>query len=758
MTVRVVLYARVSTDMQAEEGLSIPAQINEMHEFVERRGWTIVGEFIDPGYSGSSMYRPGLQGLIQAVEQGNCEVMLVHELSRLSRSIFDTFRIFEQLGEGGVGFASVKDPDFDFSTPQGRLFLTMLSAINQYYLDLLKQHTAKGKRQRARQGLYNASIIPHGYKNIGDAQTPPEIEEKEAEAIVLAFQTYATGTASYQDVADRLNEAGYRTRKGKRFGKDTIDDMLRNPFYTGKIVYGTKHKGQEPEIFEGQHEAIISMDLFESCQRIRKKRRGTVRSYQSKFRIYLLNAISVCSVCGRDLRAQGTPTNRYYREMSRARGYVDCPNAQRGVVAAEIESQVENIFRYLELPPDWQEELESILDRESELEALNNRRARLKAELRRLQEMNIKGQFEDDPRHFDQEYARIRRELDALPTSDLRAIEEAAKTLTHLAEVWDEADMETKRDLIRLVLSQVEVDVQQTRVVSVTPYAPFLPLFRHAQHLVEVDRKFIPLWSPELAEQIGPDPLLPPLNETPSPKNALCWPEIIGLPEPSPLQRITPILSSFLKARRKANTKVTGEIIEIPHPAYPPLQLDTRKWPDHIISQVTTSRTRPPKLDIPDEGASFIYTPFVLQCNTYQNEWLAEMIRLLEPAGWWVLQEMMPASMPGHWLYQYFPEGWHWLKQQSLTPSLLYAVLQQQGLEVKMEQKIYYQPVRPGVALQMARQREAGVVLNAISEEAYQAGLVRLEAESKETNKLLASHICVVEIIACRPKTKTKCS
>lgn len=134
------------------------------------------------------------------------------------------------------------------------------------------------------------------------------------------------------------------------------------------------------------------------------------------------------------------------------------------------------------------------------------------------------------------------------------------------------------------------------------------------------------------------------------------------------------------------------------------------------------------------------------------------MVRLLEPVGWWVLQEMMPASMPGHWLYRYFPEGWRWLKQQSLTPSLLYAALQQQGLEVKMEQKTYYQAVRPEVALQMAGQREAGVVLNAISEEAYQAGIARLEAESKETKELLASHICVVEIIACQPETKTKSS
>jgi site-specific DNA recombinase len=563
--IRVVLYVRVSTDMQAEEGLSIPAQLNEMREFAARRGWTIVAEFVDPGHSGSSMERPGLYALLQAIEQGNCDVVLVHELSRLSRSIFDTFRIFEELGQRNIGFASVKDPDFDFSTPTGRLFLTIIAAINQYYLDLLKQHTAKGKRERARQGLYNASIIPHGYQNVGDAKTPPQIEEKEAEAVRLAFETYATGTASYQDVADRLNEAGYRTRKGKLFSKDTIDDMLRNSFYVGDIVYGTKRKGEESEIFPGQHEAIISRDLFEACQRIRRKRRGAARSYQSKFRTYLLNAISVCSVCRRELRAQATKTNRYYREMSKARGYMDCPNAQRGVVADEVESQMEEIFRHLEIPADWQKEVEALLDRESELEVLNSRRSRLKAELRRLREMNLKGQFDDDLEHFDQLYTRVRAELDALPTSDLGAIEEAASTLSQLAQVWDEADMVTKRDLLRLVLSQTEIDVQQKRVVSLTPYAPFLPLFRRSDNLVEIETsQFIPLWLPELAEQVSSDPVLPPLIEPPtSPQSTISWPEVVSLPSPAPNQRITPTLSKFLKARRKAGVEVNGKIIEV---------------------------------------------------------------------------------------------------------------------------------------------------------------------------------------------------
>lgn len=111
-------------------------------------------------------------------------------------------------------------------------------------------------------------------------------------------------------------------------------------------------------------------------------------------------------MCGRTLRAQATKFNRYYREMSRERGFVDCPNGQKGVIAELVEAQMEAIFRELRLPPDWQAEVEKLLDRPGEIETLNNRRARLKAELCRLREMNIKGQFEDDPVHFDQGQSR----------------------------------------------------------------------------------------------------------------------------------------------------------------------------------------------------------------------------------------------------------------------------------------------------------------------------------------------------------------
>ncbi len=754
MSKRIALYARVSTDMQAEGGLSIPAQLSEMKEFMAKRpGWSVAAEFVDPGFSGSTMRRPALQAMLQAVEQGNIDVVLVHELSRLSRSIFDSFRIFEDLGHYNVGFASVNDPDFDFSSPQGRFFLTMLSAMNQYYLDLLKQHTAKGKRERARQGLYNASITPYGYKHVGDAKTPPIIVETEATAVRLAFDVYATGNASYQEVADRLNEHGYQTRAGNMFGKDTVDDMLRNPFYAGLVIYGTKHKNKSPEIFPGQHEAIITREQLEACDRIRRKRRGAARSYQASFRVYLLNAISVCSICGRTLRAQATKTNRYYREMSKMRGFVDCPNAQKGVVADEVEAQIDAIFRNLKLPPDWRDEVEEMLDREAEVKTLNNRRARLEAEKERLLDLYIRGYFQDKPDKFEQRYAELEQELEMLPVGDLAAIEEAAEQLEQLAAVWDEADIETKRDLLRLALRQVEVDVQQKKVVSLSPYAAFMPLFRYAFHLLEIEPgKFIPLWPPALAEENISEERLPAYTQTPAlSQNAVIFPLIMTLPRPSTNQRITPVLSRFLKARRKSNLE-PGHLIEIPHAIFPRLRLDERKWMGLQLEVIKMKSDQTWRLDYPDQSVSFLFTPFRFQENDYRENLLTDAVRVLDHAGWWVLNEPMPQSMAGHWLFRYFPETWSLAQKLYLDVPPLYATIQKAGFEVQLEQQSWYQPVSYEAALAMARQRRPESLLARISDHGYQQGMARLTAEAGMDGGqgLLASHFCLAEIIAVR--------
>ena len=319
---RVAVYARVSTDMQAEDGLSIAAQLAEIREFAATRQWTVVTEFVDAGISGQTLDRPGLQGMLSAAEQGAFDIVMVHELSRLSRSsVYETFAIFERLGRAGVGFASVKDPDFDLSNPTGRLLLAMIAAINQYYIDILRMHTKKAKREQAREGLYNSSITPYGYALSGSARTAPVVVPAEAEVVRFMFERYVTGRYSFADIADMVNDRGWRTRAQRRFSKDTVTDMLRNPFYAGKVVYKAGQRQRDVgEVFPGQHEALISEEIWDASVRVRQRHQYRSRSLQAVARPYLLSQLAHCHLCGRSLRTAGCGDRRLLpRDVVRAR-------------------------------------------------------------------------------------------------------------------------------------------------------------------------------------------------------------------------------------------------------------------------------------------------------------------------------------------------------------------------------------------------------------------------------------------------------
>jgi len=752
---RVALYARVSTGKQAEEGLSIAAQLAEMEEFARQRGWTEVARFVDPGHSGSTLDRPGVQEMLYAVRRKSFDILLVHELSRLSRSIFDTFRLFEELGKLDIGFASVKDPQFDFSNPASRLFLTIMAALHQYYLDQLRQHVAKSKRQRAREGLYNASVIPYGYRRGSDPRQPPQVEPREAAGVRLAFELYATGNYSFQQVAERLYDAGYRTRQGRPFSKDTIDDLLRNRFYTGQVVYRVKKKGrgQEPEVYEGQHEGIVSLETFEACQRAMRKRRSGSRTYQASYRTYLLNGIAVCDICGRRLRAQATRSNRYYREMSRARGHLDCPQAQVGTAAGPVEQQVGAVFRHLRLPDDWQQRLEVLLDRSEEQEALENRRARLLAERRRLHELYVRGYLGDDMSLYERETQRIQRELERLPTTDLESIQWAASTLESMAQVWDAATLEEQRDLVRLALREVQIDVGQPRVNALVPYPPFVPLFRQVEWLIETDAgRFVPLWPPEMAEQLSADPPLPPLADPLPPEEWLAWPLVTEWAQAleGPPDRISPQASAFLKERSRAGRPVQA-MVDVTVPGMFALKVDARKWPGVQVERYSRESARE-VFGRATGSVSFLRTPFLLQPASareegMQGDWLQEAARLLDEGGWWVIRDVLPEGMAGHWLYRHFPEAWGDARQKNWGAGSLFVALRDLGFRVELRRRHCYQAVRGDVACSLARawvETEAG---QAIPRAAVAEGLACLERAAQEET-WLASQVCVMEVIA----------
>ena len=743
---RVAIYARVSSEMQAEEGISIEAQLAEMREYAAGREWVVMGEFVDAGVTGRTFDRPGILAVLAAVQAGSVDILLVHELSRLSRtSVSETFAVFDILGDAGVGFASVKEPMFDLSTPTGRLMLSLISAMNQYYVDMLIMHTKKAKRHRARQGLYNHSILPYGYLPTPEADQPPVIAPQEAAAVRLIFECYATGNYSFQQLADLLNDKGYHTREGKRFSKDTVTDMVRNPFYAGYVVYREGKRGEVGEIFDGQHEPIIARDLWESCRKVRQSRHHVSKETAAHERPYLVARLVRCHVCGRTLRVQSTYAGPAYREMSYSRGHDDCPHSRRAAHAATIHEQMSAIVRLLALPSDWQEEIAAAVGDGEEVRSLHRRRSRLETERRRLKEAYIRGDFEEDVDIYRRELARIRRDMDQLPSdTDLAQIRQAATLINVVGDVWDDATEEEQRDLMRLMLKEVHLDVVNSRLFWLKPQAPFIPLFRAVPMLQERELGvFTPVWPPEQAGQLPYD-LLPPLTYVPAEAPSLPFAGV--WPWPAPLTaRITEPLSSALKARRQQGYE-GGRCVEVPHAGVPAQRLDLRKWPGVSLEALPLAEMEA----LPPGRLAFVTTPFLLQEHSLRTDLPARIFGLLGTQGRWHFVDLLPSAMPGHWLFTVFPEAWDQAVKRYWHASPLYGALRQAGFQVTQHETVFYQAVSLRAAHVIARRRPG--FLADLADKAWQQGLARLEdrmaTEGEET--LIGSELALVNVQAVR--------
>ena len=741
---RVALYARVSTEEQAgEDHFSIDAQFAEMRETAQKKGWDVVGEFVDEGFSGTKRTRPQLEAAFMLARSRGFDILMVHELSRLSRSVYHTLDIFDSLGKMGVGFASVRDPDFDFSDPSKRLFLTILAAINEYYITALSHHTKKAKRERTRQGLYNASSMPYGYKNSGDKRIPAVINPDEAGVVQFAFENYSTGHFSDQEIAELLNAQGHRTHSGRRFSKDTISGMLSNPFYVGKASYRDGSTGIT-EIYDGLHEPIISKEVWEKVQDVRTSRRTLSRAVQKNYRGYLLSNLAVCDVCGRTLRAQGAESGQYYREMSYQRGYIDCPHQNMGIRAEILENQINILIRNIQLPSDWLTEVTNQVKDDEQLVELSRQRDRLEAERHRLRQMRIEGDFDDSLDDYRAEMDRIRREIDTLPTYDqIETIRITGQAIENLYQVWETATKEDQRDILRLILREVRVDVPSGRVTSIFPLAAFLSIFRKIPILAEHEfGEFIPLWdttqieaipnlqqlSSWVSESVLPSPTLPFFDS----KQLL----------PPPTQRSARGIANALHKLRKSPDFPQLDVVQIVTESQPPLPMDLRKWPEAKGENLSINDF----ILRPRKSMSVVVSQYMLWENPIQGgklapDLLAEVKKHLQPGGIWYFIEMLPLDFPSHWLYRSLPSAWQWAKINTWTVYNLYNQLLGYGFNTEIKRQAFYQPISALAAQDVLRAYPG--FTQGLTDNAVEHAIERLS--TLNSNVMLSSEFTIIE-------------
>ena len=463
---RYVGYCRVSTDEQST--YSIDAQKRAIAQFVQNRGGQVAKFYVDEGFTGTNGDRPGLQALKRDAAKGQFDAVVVHKSDRLFRNLVKFLTVTELLKRDyGVSVLSVSEP-LDGDDANAFLMRAIQAAIAEWYSRNLSNETKKGKQERARQGLHN-NQAPFGYDKVDGKLV---VNPHEAVGVLMAFQLYAEGKYSDADIAKALNEKGFRTKRGNPFSKETVRSMLQNRTYLGLVKYqpyaknadGSRNVNTPVEWYEGQHQALVTEELFERCQEVREKVRRR-RTTGCNYAVYPLSGLLYCGHCGRKMRGQKVPgCGRYYRCNASEWGE-DCPT--KCVKADILEAQVAETLSQVELPSDWREKVTNAIGDALGQENLDKRLKEIEGIIQRLD-------FRWDAGFIDKaEYLERRRELqkqlDALQPIAEDDLAEAANLLANFPRLWANADLIEKRRLVHTLVERIEVKDKRVFALVLRP-------------------------------------------------------------------------------------------------------------------------------------------------------------------------------------------------------------------------------------------------------------------------------------------------
>ena len=265
---RCAIYTRKSTEEGLEQEFnSLHAQREACEAYIRSQrseGWQVSpDQYDDGGYSGGTMDRPALTRLIQDIEQGHIEVIIVYKVDRLSRSLADFVRLIELFDQHDVSFVSVTQ-QFNTSSSMGRLTLNVLLSFAQFEREVTGERIRDKIAASKRKGMWMGGVAPLGYDAKDKALV---INPEEADTVRHIYARYlALGCVrrlkaelDAKGYVSKIRHTGGRNSGGKPFSRGALYTVLKNPVYVGQIA----HRGKR---HAGRHEAIVELALWEQVQ------------------------------------------------------------------------------------------------------------------------------------------------------------------------------------------------------------------------------------------------------------------------------------------------------------------------------------------------------------------------------------------------------------------------------------------------------------------------------------------------------------
>ena len=406
---RAALYLRVSTARQAEHDVSIPDQKRQGEAYCAARGYQLVETFVEPGASATNDRRPEFQRMIEAgtSKPAPFDVVIVHSFSRFFRDHFELEFYVRKLAKNGVKLVSITQEMGD--DPMHVMMRQIMALFDEYQSKENAKHVIRALKENARQGFWNGSLPPIGYRVVAAEQRGAKVKKKleihplHAETVRLIYRLAlhgdgVKGQMGVKNIVSHLNGNRIFTRDGGRWGIGQVHRILTRRTYMGEHEFNkrAKSKALKPvsEIVVVPVPPLIDRETFDAVQTLLKARHPTVTPSAVISGPTMLTGLIHCAKCGgaMTIRTGKGGRYRYYACSMKAR---QGPTACEGM-AVPMDKLDDLVAGHLEdrlLQPERLETiLATVLDRRQErserqhehIGELNRRAAESEARLKRL--------------------------------------------------------------------------------------------------------------------------------------------------------------------------------------------------------------------------------------------------------------------------------------------------------------------------------------------------------------------------------------
>jgi site-specific DNA recombinase len=216
-------YVRVSTDKQADRGVSLEAQQEKVRAMATVHGADLAEVVVDAGESAKSLDRPGLEQVLEMVRAGTIDLVIVAKLDRLTRSVKDLAVLLELFQRRNVSLVSVAE-SLDTGSASGRLVLNIMVSVSQWEREAIGERTRDAMRHKISRGEWIGNTR-FGYRVSPDGR---RVEPDQNEGNVLNYaRRLRQGGKSLREIAVMLNKRGMRTRSGTAWRHEYVSRILR---------------------------------------------------------------------------------------------------------------------------------------------------------------------------------------------------------------------------------------------------------------------------------------------------------------------------------------------------------------------------------------------------------------------------------------------------------------------------------------------------------------------------------------------------